>query len=185
MQLKDKLLVFAKGTGKAGKFFVTERIITVATRIFTDVPMLAFIVGDPEFGWLKAIVFVTPLYVMVCIAIVLISDFFLKNGVDITGIEEARALSDENLTHNQFTARFVRWFTKRRLLIFWVGSIYYLDPDYVTLLLRRKEDGLMKTTIKITVPSVLLSMLFWSTLYWLIYQPFKHTEWAQWLAERI
>lgn len=185
MNTQEKILDLAKGTGKVGKFFVTERIITVATRIFTDVPMLAFVLGDPQYGWLKAMLYVTPLYILVVIAIVAVCDLFHKKGIDITGIEEMRSISNEELGKRQYVKRFIAWFMKRESSIFWIGSWFYLDPDYVTLMLRRKGDSFLKTLVKLVIPSVLISMLVWTTLYWAVYQPFKHMAWAQWLAERI
>lgn len=165
---------------------MTERIITIATRVFTDVPMLALIIADPKLGWLKCMLYVTPLYVLVCAGIVYISDRFHENGVDITGIEEMRMIRGSGeLKKRQFIKRFIRWFMHREVLIFWIGSWFYLDPDYVTLMIRKKGDSFLKTTLTLTVPSVLVSMFFWSTLYWLVYQPFKHTAWAQWVVEHL
>jgi hypothetical protein len=183
--LTAKILEFAKGSGKAGKFLITERIITVATRVFTDVPMLGFILGDPEYGWLKSMLLVTPGYILVVVGIIVISDLFHSNGIDITGIEEMRQVANQNLERKQWAKRIIAWIMRKESLIFWVGSWFYLDPDYVTLMLRKKEDSLLKTTIKLVIPSVLISMVFWSTVYWLVYQPFKHMEWAKWLADKI
>ena len=165
---------------------MTERIITIATRVFTDVPMLAFIMTDPVFGWVKCMLYITPLYVFFCAVVIFVSDYFHANGIDITGIEEMRTIrSSQELKKRQFIKRFIKWFMHREVLIFWIGSWFYLDPDYVTLMIRKKGDSFLKTILTITVPSVLVSMFFWTTLYWLVYQPFKHTVWAQWIVERL
>lgn len=148
--------------------------------------MIAFILADSRYGWLKSMVFVTPLYIVVCAAIVFISDSFHARGIDITGIEEMRATAQRaDLERRQFVKRFVRWFMARESLIFWIGSWFYLDPDYVTLMLRKKGDSFMKVMVKITIPSVIVSMLVWSTVYWAAYQPFKHAAWARWIADNL
>lgn len=183
MNQKNSVVDFVIGTGKATKFVVTERIITVATRFFTDVPMLGFILADPTWGWVKSMIFVTPLYVLVCAMIVFIHDRFHEKGIDLTGIEEMRdTCSDETLKKNQLVKRFIRWFMQRESLIFWIGSFFYLDPDYVTLMLRKKGDSFVKTVLTLTVPSVIISMLVWTTVYWAIYQPFKDMAWAKWIS---
>lgn len=183
--LVARFLTFAKGTGKVGKFILSDRVIGWATNALTDIPMLYFILSDPVFGWLKCMVFVTPLYVLICAVIVAFCDYFSRKGIDVTGIEEMRAIKHEALEKRQIFKRFIRWFMHRESLIFWIGSCIHLDPDYVTLMLRKKEDSFLKTTIMLTLPSVVVSMLYWTTIYWLVYQLFKNTEWAKWLAERI
>lgn len=179
------IVSFVRGLVITGKFFLTERIITVATRIFTDVPMLYFILRDDHYGWLHSLVFVTPVYILVCMAIVSINDLFYSRNIDITGIEEMRLIAHSTPTKYQFFKRFIKWFMQRRATIFWIGSFYYLDPDYVTLLLRKEGDSFMKTTLRITIPSVFISMIFWTSVYWALYQVFKEKTWAIKLVEFI
>ena len=160
--------------GKAAKFIITERVITIGTRVFTDVPMFYFIVSDPKYGWIKSMIWITPVYIFFCALVVYVSDKFNDKGIDITGIEEMRsiALSSE-ISKKNIIKRFIRWFMSRKSLIFIFGSIFYLDPDYVTLMIRDRNDSFLKVMLKITIPSVLISMLWWNTIYWLAYQPVK------------
>ncbi len=183
--MDGRITGYTKGLVTAGKFVLTERIITVITRVFTDVLMIRFIITDPEWGWVWSLVVVTPIYILVCMIIVAVSDYYQLRGIDITGIEEMRKILDSDLQKKQIFKRFVRWFMRRRITIFLVGSCVYLDPDYVTLMLRRAEDSFLKTIFRITIPSVAVSMVFWTTIYWLAYQPMKDTEWARWVVENL
>ena len=71
---------------------------------------------------------------------------------------------------------------RSRKLIFWIGSWFYLDPDYVTLLLRKKEDGYLLTFLQITLPSVVINMVVWLGAWWFAGQGFP---WAQRVLEWI
>ncbi len=153
---------------------VAERIITVVTRVVTDVPMLAILAWNSGFkGLVVAFAVVTPIYLLLCIDIVIVSDAALKRGWDATGLETLRGLEHEVLEKKQWVKKFVQRILRSRRLIFWVGSWFYLDPDYVTLLLRKKEDGYASTFLKITLPSVLLSMVVWLGVWWAAVQGFR------------
>lgn len=161
--------------------FLAERVITVATRVFTDVPMLAILAWDSGIqGLATAFFVVTPISLLLCIAVVLINDAGLKKGLDLTGLEKLRELEHAVLTKKQWVKRIVRRILKSRKLIFWVGSWFYLDPDYVTLLIRKKEEGYLSTFIRITLPSVVLGMVVWLGVWWAAVQGFR---WAVWLME--
>lgn len=161
--------------------FLAERVITVATRVFTDVPMLAILAWDSGItGLATTFAVVTPIYLLLCIGIVLGSDVALKKGLDITGLETLRELEHEVLEKKQWFKRIVRRILRSRKLIFWVGSWFYLDPDYVTLLLRKKEEDYVSTFLRITLPSVVISMVIWLGVWWSAVQGFR---WAVWLLK--
>ncbi len=174
--LKDLL----SGGSKLGKFVITERIITALTRT-VDVLMIYFIWTDPGiWGLVKCFLFVTPVYLAFCGLVVYISDQIHSKGFDVTGIEELRKIADKKYEKKQYIKRFASWTLRRRLTIFWVGSWFYLDPDYVTLLLRDKTKGFWYMLFTITLPSVLCSMIVWTSAYWLAC---RGVEGAQWLIE--
>ena len=161
--------------------FLAERVITVATRVFTDVPMLAILAWDSSIkGLITAFVAVTPISLILCILIVLVSDAGFKKGLDLTGLETLRELEHSVLEERQWFKRIIRRILRSRRLIFWVGSWFYLDPDYVTLLIRKKEEGYLSTFIRITLPSVVLGMVVWLGVWWAAVQGFR---WAVWLME--
>lgn len=160
---------------------IAERVITVATHVFTDVPMLVILFWDSSIvGLITAFVVVTPISLILCIAIVLISDAGLKRGLDLTGLETLRELEHAVLVEGQWFKRLVRWMLMSKRKIFWIGSWFYLDPDYVTLLIRKKEDGYVATFVQITLPSVVLGMVVWLGVWWAAVQGFR---WAVWMLE--
>lgn len=161
--------------------FLAERVITVATRVFTDVPILAILAWDSGIpGLATAFFVVTPISLLLCIGIVLMSDEGLKRGLDLTGLETLRELEHSVLEERQWFKRIIRRILRSRKLIFWVGSWFYLDPDYVTLLIRKKEEGYLSTFIRITLPSVVLGMVVWLGVWWAAVQGFR---WAVWMLE--
>ena len=160
---------------------IAERAITLATRVFTDVPMLAILAWDSGIqGLATAFVVVTPIYLLFCVAVVFMSDAGLKKGLDLTGLETLRELEHAVLEKKQWFKRIIRRILRSRKLIFWVGSWFYLDPDYVTFLIRKKEDGYISTFLRITLPSVIISMVVWLGVWWAAIQGF---HWAVWMLD--
>lgn len=160
---------------------IAERVITVVTRVLTDVPMLKILYQDSSITGLEtAFIIVTPIYLALCIAVVLISDVGLKKGLDLTGLERLRELEHAVLTEKQWFKRIIRGILRSPRLIFWVGSWFYLDPDYVTLLIRKKEEGYVSTFLRITLPSVVISMVVWLGVWWAAVQGFR---WAVWMLK--
>ena len=169
---------------KVSKFFITERIITVLTRV-VDALIIYLIVLDPTIhGGIKAFIYTTPLNILLCVFVVYVLDVFARNGYDLSGLEEYREMIHVQYRKEQYIKRFAQWVLKRRGTIFWVGSWFYLDPDYVTLLLRDKAKGFWTNILKITVPSTILAMVIWVPFWWCVVNAFlKGSEWAKWFME--
>ena len=162
---------------------LAERVITVVTRVVTDVPMVAILALDPSIqGLVTAFVIVTPIYFLLCVGVVIGSDTALRLGLDMTGLETLRELEHEVLEEKKWLQKLIRKIIRSRKLIFWIGSWFYLDPDYVTLLLRKKEDGYLLTFLQITLPSVVINMVVWLGVWWFAVQGFR---WAKWVLEWI
>ncbi|MEK6839841.1 MAG: hypothetical protein AABX72_02790 [Nanoarchaeota archaeon] len=161
--------------------FVAERAITIATRVLTDVPMLAILAWDSSItGLTTAFAVITPVYLFLCVSVVLFSDAAFRRGLDVTGLETLRRLEHEVLGEKQWFRKLVQKILRSRKLIFWIGSWFYLDPDYVTLLLRKREEGYISTFFRITLPSVVISMMVWLGVWWAAIQGVR---WAIWLLE--
>lgn len=161
--------------------FLAERAITIVTRVFTDVPMLAILAWDSSIkGLVTTLVVITPIYLILCVGIVLGSDAGVRKGLDLTGLETLRKLEHDVLEKREWLKRIVQRILRSHRLIFWIGSWFYLDPDYVTLLLRKKEEGYVSTFFRITLPSVVISMVVWLGVWWAAVQGFR---WAIWILE--
>ncbi|MEK9207513.1 MAG: hypothetical protein AAB922_03465 [Patescibacteria group bacterium] len=169
---------------KVSKFFITERVITLLTRVI-DALIIYLVILDPTpYGGLKAYVYTTPLNIFLCVCVVYVLDVFSRNGYDLTGLEEYQEILHEKYHRKQYIKRFAQWILKRRGTIFWVGSWFYLDPDYVTLLLRDKGRGFWTNILWITVPSTVLAMAVWVPLWWCVVNAFlKGSEWAKWFLD--
>lgn len=158
---------------------IAERVITIVTRVVTDVPMVLILAWDSSLrGIITAFAVITPIYLLLCINIVLGSDAAQKRGLDLTGLETLRELEHAVLRRNQWFKRLVQRVLSSKRSIFWVGSWFYLDPDYVTLLVRKKEEGYASTFLRITLPSVILSMVVWLGVYWAAVQGYRWAAWA-------
>lgn len=160
--------------------FAAERAITVATRVLTDAPMLAILAWDSSVtGIATAFIAITPISFLLCVSVVMASDAaHKKTGVDWTGLETLRELEHEVLEEKRWIYRILQWILRSPRLIFWVGSWFYLDPDYVTLLLRKKGEGYIHVFLRITLPSAVLGMVVWTATYWAAVKGFWLAAWA-------
>ncbi len=148
-----------------------ERILTVLTR-GVDALMIYIIWEKPQLGAIGAFIIVTPVNLLFCSLVVLLNDVLKKYGTDMTGIDQIRQSAKEK-------GGFKLWVIRRRATIFLIGSWLYLDPDYVTLFLR-KDTSFWKNTWRITLPSTILAMLVWTPIYWAAHEGYT---WAIRLVE--
>src|SRR3989338_5285692 len=98
---------------------IAERTISVMTRLFTDVPMVAILAWDSGIvGISTAFIVVTPIYLMFCVGVVITSDLAHKRaGVALTGLETLREIEEEALEKKHWFRRMIRWILRSRRTI--------------------------------------------------------------------
>lgn len=151
----------AKIAAKVGTGVLTERILTVLTRALVDGPMIyLFVKGFNIFEVASIfIVWCFFLYLLVIYAY----DYCVATGYDLLGLNYLAELKEQKIPNNQRMKRIAQWIVRREFTIFIVGSLFYLDPDVVTILLRKKgERG-----YKVLFYSVVYSISVYSVIYWL------------------
>lgn len=154
--------------GKTLKVVVMYEVIGLGEKALSVV-MIYFLLNH---GIVFTFLTITPSYFLYCIFVVIVYDFFLERGCDLLEIE--------NLRSNGASHKFLGWILRRRATIFFVGSCIQLDPDLVTLLLRKNRKTLWLNSLTITLPSTVISMTFWTAVY---ASAIKGYEWAKWLIE--
>lgn len=163
---------FSSFLERIARFFIAYQIIGLGEKGFS-IAMLFLILNHKV---IDVVLFVTPIYFFYCIFIVRAYDFFLEKGYDLLELENLRVGSSKSNNSNKL----LRWILRRKNTIFLVGSCFQLDPDGVTILLRENKKKFWKNSFKITLPSVLLSMTFWTAVY---VSAIRGYEWAKWLIE--
>jgi len=166
-------IFFKRNGGKISRFILTERLIGVGEKLI-EVLMIALII---KYGVIVELLIATPIYFFFCVGVVKIYDHFLSKGMDLLGIEYLCGLRNTAVDRKSILKRFARWIMQRRTTIFWLGSIFRLDPDGVTLLLRDDKSKTTENALKITLPSVVLSMMFWTGVFKLGIMGFKYFKW--------
>ncbi len=172
--------------GRLGKFVLVERALGFLTRS-VDALMIYFIAADPEYGFHKAFLLGGALNLALCSGIVALNNYLLANyAIDLTGLDDFRNWHSDHRKNNRFSLALVaakNWILARRLSIFWIGSWFMIDPDYVTILLQNTKESLTKTIATITLPSVVLAMVVWTPFYWALIRltGFADTQFVQWL----
>jgi hypothetical protein len=69
------------------------------------------------------------------------------------------------LEKKKFFKRFLRSVMRKRYSIFWIGSVAQINPDGVTLLLRKDRTSTLRNFLGITLPSTVLSIAFWTIVF--------------------
>jgi hypothetical protein len=69
------------------------------------------------------------------------------------------------------------WILRRKTTIFLFGSPFFLDPDLVTLLLRKKNYFTWRECLKITLPSVIQCIMVWALIFQLGVWGWKYFQW--------
>jgi hypothetical protein len=153
---------------------LTERAITIAGRALIDVPMVWLFANG--FGVVEVFLLATPAYFLFSLIVVVLYEFFLSRGRDLLGIDYLRKLEAEE-GRLGFFDKMARWVMRRKITIFLLGSLFFLDPDVVTLLLRKKGESLRRVALRITLPSAIWAIIFWSVTYKLAVMGFRYAQW--------
>ncbi len=154
-------------SGAIAKFVIVDRVLEVLTRS-VDALMIYFILADREYGVFKAFFYAGVVNYAFCVATVWINNVLANYGYDMTGINDIRNLkldSDSQSSIGRYFSTAKDWTLSRRSTIFWIGSWFWLDPDYVTILLQEKDSSFLRTVLTITLPSVVVAMLVWTVFY--------------------
>lgn len=178
--------VLLRRGSKLGKFVLVERALGVATRT-VDAMMIYFIASDPEYGFHKAFLLGGVWNLALCTGVVALNNHLLiRYGIDLTGLNDFRNWAEHGQRSSRIALALVRakdWILARRSSIFWIGSWFMIDPDYVTIMLQNVEDNFFKTIATITLPSVALAMVVWTPFYWALIRltGFADTQFVQWI----
>jgi hypothetical protein len=150
-----------KVVAKLSRFLLIGRVMGIGEKLL-DVLVISLII---KLGILAEYLIVVPLYSCYCMGIVMAYDYFLEKGYDFVGLEYLRNMQTGKLEKKKFFKRFLRAVMRRRYSIFWIGSVAQINPDGVTLLLRKDRTGTLKNFLAITLPSTALSIAFWTLVF--------------------
>ena len=175
--------------GTLGKIVVVERLISALT-YSVDALMIYFIINDPIYGAAKAFVWGGLWNLFLCSAIVILNNYLARNGFDMTGLGDIRGYRNRSSGVSRLRLALVsikNWFFAQKAAIFWIGSWFRLDPDYVTIAVQRSYNRTAHSLVTITLPSVVLAMSVWTPFYWLLYRQtgLDQTEFMKWLERAL
>ena len=98
-----------------------------------------------------------------------------KRGFDVTGVEHMKEWA--NQPHSTQGSRLRQTFSRllrnaARVFIgsYWLmiifGSVFFIECDYVTILLRKKGEGRLSVIFRVMIPSVTWGIAMWTLFYW-------------------
>lgn len=143
------------------RFLLIGRVAGIGEKLL-DVLVISLII---KVGIVAEFFIVVPLYACYCMGMVVAYDYFLAKGYDFVGLEYLRNMERGKVERKQFVQRFLRSVMRRRYSIFCIGSVAQMNPDGVTLLLRKDRTSTLRNFLGITLPSTVLSIAFWTTVF--------------------
>jgi len=141
---------------KSAKIVITHQIIGLGEKAFDALIILSII----RYGTFTSLIIIIPIYFIYSLFIVMAYDYFLDRGYDLLELENLKA-NGSSVDGNKV----IGWILKRRTTIFLIGSCFQLDPDGVTILLRKSRDDFWGNALRITLPSVIISMTYWTIVF--------------------
>lgn len=126
-------------------------------------------------GFALSVAICTPIFFLICVHWLRIYQRFQNEGIDLQKISYLRSLHKK--PKKSCGEKITAWILKSRKTIFFVGSPFVLDPDLVTLLLRKKSHFAWRECFKITLPSAALCVFVWAAIYQLGIWGFKYFRW--------
>jgi hypothetical protein len=159
--LVEAIRKLLKAFAKMSRFLLIGRVMGIGEKLL-DILVITLII---KVGIFVEFLIVVPLYSCYCTGIIVAYDYFLGKGYDFVGLEYLRNMQKGKVAKNKLFKRFLRSVMRRRYSIFWFGSVAQFNPDGVTLLLRRDRTSTLRNFLGITLPSTVLSIAFWTTVF--------------------
>lgn len=159
--ITDKIIVLFPHSGAIIGFLVTNRVLSTVS---LGVDALMIFVGI-NYGITIMFFFGSIVFFIACIIVIWFYGILIKSGYDLLFIKEIRELRENDSPHG-ISDRFTKWIISNNKLLFWVGSLW-LESDIITLIMRKKSDISVEETLKITLPSVIWCIGFWSIVFYL------------------
>lgn len=160
---------FANNGKDAARFVIAHRVLNMISYAVDALHIYLLI----WYGFWAGLVVITIVFFIVCWATVLINDIAISYGYDFLQIDRLRNFAQEDCINNKKSIqKFTRWLLGRRYAIFWLGSLW-LEPDIVTLLLRKYRKITLESTL-ITFFSTILCVSVWNVIFYLGVQGYNY-----------
>lgn len=153
----------------AVELVLLERVTTFLARLI-DIIMIYLIWKGHPFVELAICI---PAYLALCVAFVLIYDWRASKGVKLLALEKLSNFKKSKLVREDYDSHrfkwiwdnFIQWLLKREVIFFLIGSVFFFDPYFVTLLLRKGARSDLRDFFRITLPSVTHCVVSWTIVY--------------------
>lgn len=154
---------------RAAELILLERVNTFFARLI-DLLMVYLLWK----GYLVAeLTICIPAYFALCVGFVWTYDWRVSKGAKLLSLEKLQSFKNSELDRKEYVShhfkwiwdKFLQWILKRDTTIFLIGSIFVLDPNFVTLILRSGSKSWHRDFLKITLPSVVYCVVAWTVIY--------------------
>jgi len=145
-----------------------------------------------KYGFWIEMAILQPVYILICIWILIIYDRLLANGQDLLLIDDLQDLPNgksdietapEGNFYKKITfyvkialKKFSIWILCSRTRIFILGSLWF-EPDIATLLLRKEKRTTIRRIATTTLPMAIICNTFWSAVFYLGIIGYDYFRW--------
>lgn len=146
---------------RAGQAIVTERLLSFLDKFVDAAMIISLILWGPlicfAVGFLLTLVY--------CLAVL---ELEIRTG--FTGVEHMKvwAFTEDATdgTVQKGLKAIFRLMIRSHLLMLVIGSVAYLEADYVTLLLKKPGETRRSIFVRVMLPSVTWGITAWTLIYW-------------------
>ena len=156
-------------TALVARALVVERILSFLDKFIDAAMILALLIWGPigcfAVGFVMSLVF--------CISVL---EGELRTG--FTGVEHLKDFASDETETTWLKRKLkpvLQWMFRSHWGMMLVGSVFYIESDYVTLILKRKNETRVSIFFRVMLPSVTWGILAWTLIYW------ASLELAEWL----
>lgn len=156
---------------KVTSAFLTERALTLASKPIDAAMLSALVLWGP----LACFGIGLALELAFCSALVLIQAYAVRRGNDFTSVSDVVSWIQEPVSKDKSAVVYalqsgMKWLLRKSLGSYWpmvlIGSVFYLEPDYVTLMLKKPGETELSVILRVTLPASIWSIGVWTLIYW-------------------
>src|SRR3989344_6855019 len=144
-------------TALVARALVVERILSFLDKFIDAAMVLALLIWGPVgcfvVGFILSIIFALS-----------VLEGELRTG--FTGIEDLKQYVAEGTEDSWLKRKIMPLLFRSYWTMMLIGSIFYIESDYVTLILKRKGETRVSIFFRVLLPSVTWGIFGWTLFYW-------------------
>lgn len=155
---------------------VTERALSLLSKPIDAIMLFAVIAWGPVWCFVIGCF----LELVFSVGIVYLHSHTVRKGYDFTGVNDVKEWICSPVESTQSSSVFgtirrvflksLKWVLRKTVGSYWpmilIGSVIYIEPDYVSLMLKKPGESNLSVIVRVTIPAVIWSIGLWTLVMW-------------------